>query len=54
MTEQEMKKAVDALKLWRLTEREMIADKQNEMKRHSHDLARNNARSIADHLIAKG
>ena len=54
MTANEMKRAVDALKLWRITEKEMIADKDNDMKRQYHNLARNNARGIADLLIKRG
>ncbi|WP_395009779.1 hypothetical protein [Undibacterium sp.] len=54
MTEKEMLKAANALKLWRLTEKEMIANKGDAMKRQSHELARANARNIGDLLIKRG
>lgn len=51
MTEHEKQKAVDALINWRLTEREMIADRENTTKMQAHSVAKRFAREMADTLI---
>jgi len=54
MTEHEAQKAVDALINWRLTEREMIADRENTTKVQAHAVAKRFAREMADSLIKRG
>jgi hypothetical protein len=51
MTEQATQKAVDALKNWRITERDMIADKNDSTKVQAHQIAKRFAREVADSLI---
>lgn len=51
MTEQERQNAVDALKNWRITERAMIANKNDSTKVQAHMIAKRHARDVADFLI---
>lgn len=53
MTEQEMKRAIEAMTHWRITEREMIANK-TAFTMQMHSLAKRHAREIADELIKRG
>jgi hypothetical protein len=54
MTEQATQKAIDALKNWRITEREMIADKNDSTKVQAHTIAKRFAREVADSLLKGG
>ena len=51
MTEKEAQKAVDALKNWRITERDMIANKNDTTKAQAHMIAKRYARETADSLL---
>ena len=51
MTEKEVQKAVDAIKNWRITERDMIANKDNTTKAQAHMLAKRYLRETADSLL---
>ncbi len=53
MTEQEMRKAAEALIYWRKTERDMIADK-TAFNMQAHALAKRHVRDLADGFIKRG
>jgi hypothetical protein len=54
MTEQATQKAIDALKNWRITERDMIANKNDSTKVQAHTIAKRFAREVADSLLKGG
>jgi hypothetical protein len=51
MTEKEARKVVDALKNWRITERDMIANKDDTAKAQAHMISKRYLRETADSFL---